>query len=274
MNRTTSRLSLAFLGVGLFAIGTAAMAGTPEPAGEPVDTEAVILMADADSLLMRVEWSAAPRAHYYVVEIGDNAGTWTSSSTVMTLFAALWAPMTEVEVAAFACVTAWNRHPRFGDQEGGQLCADWTVPADLAPPGAPGDIQVFPDTAGMRIVALSPSGLSLPPLRSLGENAVELSYAFRTAAGRQYTCVILPDGREGLVESETVDGWRQRTVPSAEFWTFTGCATTPSSGNPDLVTVHWYPGTPALSLWPGETPVMLIEDPIIFFAHRNSVLED
>lgn len=260
-------MSVALMATGVTAVwaGTAA---TEVAAPDRADVQ--LLVAEGDSLLMRLQWTTAPRASFYRVEVGANDGEWVRNAATTTLTAAVWVPMTEAEQSAYACVVAWNVHPVRGEQEGGRRCTDFIVPADLAPPGQPGSIEIFPDTSSMSIAILSTGGTNLS-LPSLGENAVEMSYAWR-GTGTQYTCVRFPDGTEGLIESRAVDGWKQETVPNPRIWRLDDChpEATVVSGS-DLVTLHWAPQQPVLTFWPGVTPVVLVEDMIIFYAHRNSV---
>ena len=249
------------------AVGIAYASPLPEPMA-PVEATPMITDRDGDSLSVRVSWSPAPRAQWYVAEIGDDAGTWTRSVEADESPATLWAPMIEEEQPAFVCVTAWNRHPVRGPQEGGTRCQSWTVPGDLAPPGQPGDVQVLPDTVEVAIRGVTgPEGAST---YALGDNDVWIQ-GVGQAMGMTLACVDHPSGVRGWLEaSVTPDAREIRSVPSPGFWAEPDCAVefnlADLSPGTDLEILS-APGVPVLAVHPGATPVLLSDAPIRVRVH-------
>ena len=247
---------------------TLAFAAPVPDADAPASSDALIMDREADSLSVRVSWTPAPRAQWYVVEIGDDAGTWTRAVEEEESPATLWAPMIEAEQPAFVCVTAWNRHPVRGPQEGGTRCQSWTVPGDLAPPGQPGDVQVLPDTVEVAMRGITaPDGAST---YALGENDVWIQTVGQTST-LTLACVERPDGIRGWLEATvTPDARELRSAPSPGFWAEPDCAAdyelVEQSEGVDMEIVS-VPGVPQLATYPGETPMLLNDQPIRMYVY-------
>ena len=259
---------------GIFAaavlvLGLTALPLAPSEAAAPDTATPMVLDRSGDSLSVRVQWSPAPRAEWYVVEVGDDAGEWSRSVEADASPAVLWAIMGDEATDAYACVTAWNRHPVRGPQEGGSRCVDWTIPGDLAAPGQPGEVQVHPDTLDVAMRHVGPPGAGTT---ALGLNELWMQPTGYAGSLDLY-CVDLPDGRRGWLEAQVAADWTEvRSVPSPGFWPEEGCdmstVIAEQSGDYRVEVVGEPPGVRTLTAWPGETPVVLREGPILMEVTR------
>lgn len=262
------------LGMVAALLGAALALPLPGAMAAPGPATLTVLGAlPADSMLVRVEWSPAPRAQWYVVRVGADDGAWERTVEAESSPASLMAMMDSVPTPAFACVRAWNRHPVRGPQGGGERCVAWTVPADLAAPGTPGDVQVIPDTAEVVVTLLADPALGgdggALNLTSLGDHVVHLlpvGVPQGVADDDDFFlfCVDRPDGVRGWVEAAVrADYTEVVTVPSPRFWREPGCeielAFEGASEGVEVEFVDVPPSVRRLEVMPGDVPVLLFD---------------